>query len=197
MRAAKRLQTIHLKDKQGRVVSSWQRARVPVPDGISVSLPSPYRGLKPPHEEGRAQPVAGISGFSMTASVDTVLEADQRGLQLDRKMDNLIRAARFEIDAVETGVKSNHCGHITVSNTARPGLQQSVRFAHGQLEAGQPQVPVLWLPPRKRMRDHNGRDRPQPRNCLSCVVEPPHMGVAGGEKAIRRREARIFLDRGE
>ena len=94
MRAAKRLQTIHLKDKQGRVVSSWQRARVPVPDGISVSLPSPYRGLKPPHEEGRAQPVAGISGFSMTASVDTVLEADQRGLQLDRKMDNLIRAAR-------------------------------------------------------------------------------------------------------
>jgi hypothetical protein len=45
MRAAKRLQTIHLKDKQGRVVSSWQRARVPVPDGISVSLPSPYRGL--------------------------------------------------------------------------------------------------------------------------------------------------------
>ena len=63
MRAAKRLQTIHLKDKQGRVVSSWQRARVPVPDGISVSLPSPYRGLKPPHEEGRAQPVARIPGL--------------------------------------------------------------------------------------------------------------------------------------
>jgi len=69
----------------------------------------------------------------MTAWVDTVLEADQRGLQLDRKMDNLIRAARFEIDAVETGVKSNHCGHITILNTARPGLQQSVRFGIGVL----------------------------------------------------------------
>ena len=56
MRAAKRLQTIHLKDKQGRVVSSWQRVRVPVPDGISVSLPActlrrlsrvSRRGLRP------------------------------------------------------------------------------------------------------------------------------------------------------
>ena len=46
MRAAKRLQTIHLKDEQGRVVSSWQRVRVPVPDGISASLPPPYTGLK-------------------------------------------------------------------------------------------------------------------------------------------------------
>ena len=39
MRAAKRLQTIHIKDEQGRIVSSWQRVRVPVPDGISASLP--------------------------------------------------------------------------------------------------------------------------------------------------------------
>ena len=28
MRAAKRLQTIHVKDEQGRIVSSWQRVRV-------------------------------------------------------------------------------------------------------------------------------------------------------------------------
>ena len=46
MRAAKRLQTIHVKDEQGRIVSSWQRVRVPVPDGISASLPPPYTGLK-------------------------------------------------------------------------------------------------------------------------------------------------------
>ena len=39
MRAAKRLQTIHVKDEQGRIVSSWQRVRVAVPDGISASLP--------------------------------------------------------------------------------------------------------------------------------------------------------------
>jgi len=46
MRAAKRLQTIHVKDEQGRIVSSWQRVRVAVPDGISASLPPPYTGLK-------------------------------------------------------------------------------------------------------------------------------------------------------
>ena len=46
MGAAKRLQTIHVKDEQGRIVSSWQRVRVAVPDGISASLPPPYTGLK-------------------------------------------------------------------------------------------------------------------------------------------------------
>jgi len=35
MRAAKRLQTFHLKDKQGRVVSSWQRVRCRCPMGSS------------------------------------------------------------------------------------------------------------------------------------------------------------------
>ena len=43
MRAAKRLQTIHVKAEQGRIVSSWQRVRVPVPDGISASLRRPIR----------------------------------------------------------------------------------------------------------------------------------------------------------
>ena len=52
MRPAKRLQTIHVKDEQGRIVSSWQRVRVPVPDGISASLPPPYTGLEAPHEDG-------------------------------------------------------------------------------------------------------------------------------------------------
>ena len=52
MRPAKRLQTIHVTDEQGRIVSSWQRVRVPVPDGISASLPPPYTGLEAPHEEG-------------------------------------------------------------------------------------------------------------------------------------------------
>jgi hypothetical protein len=35
----------------------------------------------------------------------------------------------------------------------------------------------------------------QPRDDLSRVVEPAHMGVTGGEIAIRMRQARIFLDR--
>ena len=79
MRATKRLQTIHLKDKQGRVVSSWQRVRVPVPDGISVSLPPPYTGLKHLTKKVEHSLSPEFRG-SMAASVDAVLEADQRGL---------------------------------------------------------------------------------------------------------------------
>ena len=50
MRAAKRLQTIHVKDEQGRIVSSWQRVRVPVPD-LGLAAAALY-GLEAPHEEG-------------------------------------------------------------------------------------------------------------------------------------------------
>jgi hypothetical protein len=36
----------------------------------------------------------------LAASVDAVLEADQRGCQLDRKMDDLIRAAGFQTNSI-------------------------------------------------------------------------------------------------
>ena len=55
MRAAKQLQTIHVKDEQGRIVSSWQRVRVPVPDGILASLPPPYTGRR---HRARISPVS-------------------------------------------------------------------------------------------------------------------------------------------
>jgi len=38
----------------------------------------------------------------LAASVGAVLEADQRGCQLDRKMDDLIRAAGFQINSIKT-----------------------------------------------------------------------------------------------
>jgi hypothetical protein len=38
----------------------------------------------------------------LAASVGAVLEADQRGCQLDRKMDDLIRAAGFQISSIKT-----------------------------------------------------------------------------------------------
>src|SRR5215831_3998962 len=37
----------------------------------------------------------------------------------------------------------------------------------------------------------------QPRGYFPCVVEPTHMGIAGGEIAIRLWESGIFLDREE
>src|SRR5438270_2251162 len=51
----------------------------------------------------RARPVTGNQDCSLAASVDTILEADQRGCHLDCKTDDLIRAAGFQIDAIETG----------------------------------------------------------------------------------------------
>ena len=44
--------------------------------------------------------------------------------------------------------------------------------------------------------DHRG-DGAQPRDDRLRVVEPTHMGVAGGEITIRLGEVRIFLDREE
>ena len=78
MRAAKRLQTIHVKDEQGRIVSSWQWVRVSVPDGISASLPPPYTGLKHltkkvqtegEYAETKARFLAMIAGAGEWASI--------------------------------------------------------------------------------------------------------------------------------
>ena len=47
MGAAKRLQTIHVKDKQGRIVSSWQRVSgCRCPMGSRPRCRRPYTGLK-------------------------------------------------------------------------------------------------------------------------------------------------------
>jgi len=93
MQAAKRLQTIHLKDKQGRVVSSWQRVRVPVPDGISASLPPPYTGLKhlTKKVEHSLSPEFRVSRWQHRST--PYWKRISGGCHLDRKMDNLIRAA--------------------------------------------------------------------------------------------------------
>jgi|SRR6516162_5304722 hypothetical protein len=94
MRAAKRLQTIHVKDEQGRIVSSWQRVRVAVPDGISASLPPPYTGLKhltkkvqteAEYVETKARFLAVIAGAGEWATIHREL-GDLNGLSLDEIM---------------------------------------------------------------------------------------------------------------
>ena len=48
MRVAKMgyTQRITKKDESGRVISSYERVRIVVPDGVSTSLPAPYTGQK-------------------------------------------------------------------------------------------------------------------------------------------------------
>jgi len=47
------------------------------------------------------------------------------------------------------------------------------------------------------VRDHDRGDGLQLRDDLARVIEPTHMGVAGGENAIRCWTARIILNREE
>ena len=44
------------------------------------------------------------------------------------------------------------------------------------------------------MRDHNGRDRPQPRDCLVCFVESPHEGITTRERTVGGRVRWTLMD---
>jgi hypothetical protein len=65
------------------------------------------------------------------------------------------------------------------------------------VQARQEKLTVLGVPILAGVRYHDAGNAPQPRDNLSCIVEPTHMSVAGREKAMRRREAWILLDREE
>jgi len=56
---------------------------------------------------------------------------------------------------------------------------------------------VLRVPQEANVGYHNRGNGPQSRNDLSGIVEPTHMGVAGGEAPICQRKAWIILDREE
>jgi hypothetical protein len=54
---------------------------------------------------------------------------------------------------------------------------------------------VLGVPQMAEIRHHGGGNGTQPRDNLSCIIEPAHMRIAGGENAIWVWSARIVLDR--
>ena len=56
---------------------------------------------------------------------------------------------------------------------------------------------MLRVPKEANVGYHNRGNGPQSRDDVSGIVEPTHMGVAGGETPIRQREAWIILDREE
>jgi hypothetical protein len=58
-----------------------------------------------------------------------------------------------------------------------------------QPQARQQKLAVLSVAKEAGVQYHDSGDGAQPLDNLSGVVEPTHMGVAGGETAIRIREA--------
>ena len=53
---------------------------------------------------------------------------------------------------------------------------------------------MLGVPQEAGVRYHDRSNGAQSRNDLSGVVDPIHMGIAGGEKAMSVRQARILLN---
>ncbi len=62
---------------------------------------------------------------------------------------------------------------------------------------GEEQRAVLGVPQEASVRYDDGGNGTELLDDFSGVVEPPHMGVAGGEKAIPPWVAWVLLDRGE
>ena len=56
---------------------------------------------------------------------------------------------------------------------------------------------MFGVPIAADIRDYDGGNGAQPREHFSGVVEPAHVGIAGGELTIGRRVTWIFLDRQE
>ncbi len=56
---------------------------------------------------------------------------------------------------------------------------------------------MLGLAELDAARHNQGRDRAQPRDNFTCLVEPLQMGITGGEKPIWLRKVRPVLDREE
>jgi hypothetical protein len=66
-----------------------------------------------------------------------------------------------------------------------------------QPQTGQVQLAMLGVPQVAGIRHHDTADGAEPPDNFLRLGEASHMGIAGGEIAIRRREARILLHREE
>jgi hypothetical protein len=71
----------------------------------------------------------------------------------------------------------------------------SRRLAGRQPKAREEDFPVFEIEDVPGVCHHNRDDGAQPLDNRSRFIEPPHIGIAGSEKAIRVREAWIILDR--
>src|SRR3984893_16709277 len=90
-------------------------------------------------------------------------------------------------------------GPSVISGEAPPGGggSRSWRLASRSPQARQVKLAVLRVPPRRDARREERGDCAQPSNGGAGLIELTHMGVAGSEVAIRRREIRFVLDRQE
>ena len=77
------------------------------------------------------------------------------------------------------------------------GGSDSCLLAGRQAQTRQEKFAVLSVPQVARIWYHDRGNGVQPLDDRSCVVEPAHMRVAGGENTVRVGVARIILNREE
>jgi len=70
----------------------------------------------------------------------------------------------------------------------------SCRLAGGQAQPRQKQFAMFGVSQGQFVRHDQGSDRAQPGNDRARLVDPTHVGVARGERAIWRRVVRVFLN---
>src|SRR4051794_31386027 len=71
---------------------------------------------------------------------------------------------------------------------------RSYYLASRVAQARYKKLSVLSIPQEAYIWYHDWCDGPQPLKDRSCIVEPSHMSIASGKKAIPVRESRIFLN---
>jgi len=75
--------------------------------------------------------------------------------------------------------------------------RDAIFLADREPQARQDEFAMLAVSMVADIRYHRNADGPQPRDDFPRSLGAAHMGIAGGEKAIRHRVARILLDREE
>src|SRR5262249_32545850 len=99
-----------------------------------------------------------------------------------------------------TTASSNSAGRVPVfigasrRGSRREGGSGSCLLAYSQTQAGQQKLAVLRIPKLRVGRKHRSCDGTQPPDDVAGLSEPPHMGVAGGKKAVGSRVVGVLLD---
>src|ERR1700693_5532219 len=73
----------------------------------------------------------------------------------------------------------------------------SVSLIYRKVQARQKQLAVIGVPQIAEIGDYNRGHGTQPKDDISRVVEPAHMGVAGSEITVGERVTRVLLDRAQ
>src|SRR5207248_3421482 len=108
-----------------------------------------------------------------------------------------VEKRRPELQGLDVQAEKQTFIHWRRGSRRGSGIGSCHRLADRQPQARQEQFAVLGITQVTGVRYYGRGNGAHLPNNFSCVIKPAHLRVAGSEKAIWVREARIFLDRDE